>query len=99
MASFWTLRRFRAFLAMQRDFARPSLVDELATGHGHPDRPVEQTYLSLSLFGFRAQAEGKTGFAALNAMRKEHPLAVHLLYAYLAVLAVAVLVLAARLAG
>ena len=84
---------------MRRGFDRYSLVDELVTEHGHPDRPVEQTYLSLSLFGFRAQAEGKTGFAALKAMRKEHPLAVRLVCAYLAVLAVVVLAVATRLAG
>ncbi|MEU1629344.1 hypothetical protein ABZ746_29320 [Streptomyces sp. NPDC020096] len=99
MASFWTLQRIRAYIAMQRGFDRYSPVDELASAYGHPDRPVEQTYLSLSLFGFRAQAEGRTGFAALKAMRKEHPLVVRLLYAYLAVLAVGVLRIAARLAG
>ncbi|MCX4549604.1 MULTISPECIES: hypothetical protein [unclassified Streptomyces] len=52
--------------------------------------------MSISVLGFRAQSEGRTGVAALKAMRRKHPLLVHGLCAYLSVTWLLVVLIAAH---
>ncbi|MFI6682525.1 hypothetical protein [Streptomyces sp. NPDC050485] len=86
MPGFWSLRRIRAYLAMQRRFEPYNAADAFAEEIGGADAPPEGAYLRISAFGFRAEAEGKTGFAALKVIRQQTPAVVHALYTYLAVL-------------
>ncbi len=90
MPEFWNLRRIRTYLAMERRFERYDAFDAMAEDMGGADIPAEGAYLSISAFGFRAEAEGKTGFAALKVMHKQYPVVVHALYTYLAVMGVLV---------
>lgn len=39
--------------------------------------------VEIFVFGVRVRSDGKTGFAALRALRREHPVLVHCLYTYL----------------
>ncbi|MEU0953530.1 hypothetical protein ABZ353_14495 [Streptomyces niveus] len=48
--------------------------------------PVSRASVEISVIGVRARSEGKTGVAALKAMRREHPILVHGLYTYLSVM-------------
>ncbi|MER0445747.1 hypothetical protein ABR738_14450 [Streptomyces sp. Edi4] len=86
MQHFWSFRRARAFWAMRRRFESYDVVDAYAEEIGAADWPTERTYLQVSAFGFRAEAQGKTGFAALKVMREQYPVVVHVLYTYLAVM-------------
>ncbi len=90
MPEFWSLRRIRAYLAMQRRFEPYDAVDAVVEQMGGADMPAEGTYLQISAFGFRASAGGKTGFAALKVIREQNPAMVHALYTYLAVMGVLV---------
>ncbi|AYG81936.1 hypothetical protein DWB77_04103 [Streptomyces hundungensis] len=90
MPEFWNPRRIYTYLAMKRRFERYDAFDAMAEDMGGADMPAEGTYLSISPFGFRAEAQGKTGFAALKAMREQCPVVVHVLYTYLAVMGVLV---------
>ncbi|UFQ16237.1 MULTISPECIES: hypothetical protein [Streptomyces] len=65
-------------------------VDAMVEQMGCADMPTERTYLRISAFGFRAQAEGMSGFAALKVMREHNPTMVRTLYTYLAVMGVLV---------
>ncbi|MFD9569762.1 hypothetical protein ACFWBI_07955 [Streptomyces sp. NPDC059982] len=87
MATFWNLKRVRALIGLRRQFGPYDEIDAMVDMHMDADRPVERSRLQISLFGFRAEAEGKTGFAALKVLRKENPVLVRFLYAYLVVLA------------
>ncbi|MFF3692066.1 hypothetical protein [Streptomyces sp. NPDC002221] len=88
MPEFWNLRRIRTYLAMQRRFERYDAIDAMVEEMGGADMPTEDYYLSISAFGFRASAEGTTGFAALKVIREQNPALVHALYTYLAVMGV-----------
>ncbi|MFJ2405842.1 hypothetical protein ACIOUE_31555 [Streptomyces xanthochromogenes] len=48
--------------------------------------PPAGASLHVSVSGFRAQAQGTSGCAALRAMREQHPVVVHALYTYLTVM-------------
>ncbi|MFJ2906231.1 MULTISPECIES: hypothetical protein [unclassified Streptomyces] len=48
-----------------------------------PDHPVQPSSVEISLFGARSQ--DRTRFAALKAMRHQHPVLVHALCTYLSV--------------
>ncbi|AYV29609.1 hypothetical protein EES41_23115 [Streptomyces sp. ADI95-16] len=89
MAAFWNLKRIRALIGLRRQFGHYDEIDTLADMHLDPDRPAERARLRISLLGFRAEAGGKTGFAALKVLRKENPVLVRFVCAYLAVLALA----------
>ncbi|WP_405793213.1 hypothetical protein [Streptomyces sp. NBC_01506] len=58
-------------------------------------RPVCWSSVDISLLGVRAQADGKTGLAALRVMRRDHPVLVHSLYTYLSVTAFLLTLIAA----
>ncbi|MCY0923294.1 MULTISPECIES: hypothetical protein [Streptomyces] len=96
MPAFWNPRRVYAYLAMHRRFEPYDFVDSLAEEAGAADLPPEGAHLRISGFGFRAEAQGKTGFAALRIIRKDNPVLVHVLYTYLAVLSVLSALLLAR---
>ncbi|KOT57944.1 MULTISPECIES: hypothetical protein [Streptomyces] len=85
--SFWTLKRIRSYIGMRRRFDRHDWVDTLAEQYCDPDRPVERTTIRFTLLGFQTEAAGATGFAALKALRRDHPVVTHLIYTYFAVLA------------
>ncbi|MBT2490672.1 hypothetical protein J7E96_19560 [Streptomyces sp. ISL-96] len=40
---------------------------------GAEPRPAQYVAVSISAFGFRAQADGHTGWAALRRIRRSHP--------------------------
>ncbi|MFB7645748.1 hypothetical protein ACFC0S_00675 [Streptomyces sp. NPDC056084] len=86
MPPFWNLRRFRAFRAMQRRFEPYDAVDAYVQEMSAADAPPVVAQLDISAFGFRARAQGKSGFAALRALREHYPVLVHALYTYLAVM-------------
>ncbi|MEV7282632.1 hypothetical protein [Streptomyces sp. NPDC093111] len=88
MAAFWTPRRLLAYLKMQRRFEPYDITDLAFEQAGAADSAPDVTYVEISAFGFRAQAHGKTGFAALRAIREEHPALAHGVYTYLAVMGV-----------
>ncbi|MFD4814887.1 hypothetical protein, partial [Streptomyces sp. NPDC058418] len=48
--------------------------------------PISRSSVEISVIGVRVWSEGKTGLAALRAMRREHPVLVHVLYTYLSVM-------------
>ncbi|WP_329151221.1 hypothetical protein OG275_38280 (plasmid) [Streptomyces niveus] len=62
-------------------------------------QPVSRSWLTISLFGFRAESDGKTGFAALRAMRREHPLLIRCLYTYLSIMSVLLAVITVATVG
>ncbi|MFI9580470.1 hypothetical protein ACIHCQ_01140 [Streptomyces sp. NPDC052236] len=84
MDAFWNLRRIRSFIALDRQLER---YDAFAELHCDTDRPVDRVTVRISLFGLRAEAEGKTGLAALNVIRREHPAAAHVVYTYFTAMA------------
>lgn len=77
------LRRLRAYRRPRQDHEPFPLLDMLTDVE--PGRPVHLSSVEIRLSGFRARANGKTGFAALRAMRQEHPVLVHSLCTYLSV--------------
>ncbi|MFB8020024.1 hypothetical protein ACFC36_15860 [Streptomyces rubiginosohelvolus] len=86
MPAFWTPRRVLAYLRMQRRFEPYDIADLAFEQAGAADGAPDMAYVEISAFGFRAQAHGKTGFAALRAIREEHPALARSVYAYLAVM-------------
>ncbi|MFF2940144.1 hypothetical protein ACFVSQ_09910 [Streptomyces niveus] len=62
-------------------------------------KPVSVSSLEISLLGFRARSSGKTGLAALKAMRRDHPVLVHGLYTYLSVMALVLALVTATAVG
>ncbi|PCG86331.1 hypothetical protein CIB93_08810 [Streptomyces sp. WZ.A104] len=97
MTSFWTLKRLRTFIRLSRQFERSDESHGFASPLAVGGQPTARSVVRVSLLGFRAEAEGKSGFAALSAMRAEHPVIVHLLYAYTAVLVALAVAVVARL--
>ncbi|MFD3514882.1 hypothetical protein [Streptomyces sp. NPDC058657] len=60
---------------------------------GESQQPARLSILTVSFLGFRAQAEGRTGFAALQAMRRQdNPALVRNLCLYLGAMWLAVAV-------
>ncbi|MFD4765475.1 hypothetical protein [Streptomyces niveus] len=51
--------------------------------------------MEISVIGVRVRSERRTGLAALNAMRREHPVPVHGLYTYLSVMGLLLALIAA----
>ncbi|MER6380736.1 hypothetical protein ABT274_12230 [Streptomyces sp. NPDC001127] len=90
MTRFWTLKRLRAFIGLSRQFERRDDFGDFAFYLDPGGEPASHTSLQVSLLGFRAEAGGQTGFAALKLLRREHPVVVHVLYTYMAVLAILV---------
>ncbi|MFD7663030.1 hypothetical protein [Streptomyces sp. NPDC059788] len=88
--TFWTLKRIRSYIGMRRRYDRYDWVDSLAEQSCDPDRPVMRSTIRCTLLGFQAEAGGATGFAALKALRREHPVVAHLIYTYFAVLALSI---------
>ncbi|MFC9604515.1 hypothetical protein ACFTTN_13785 [Streptomyces niveus] len=62
-------------------------------------QPVSWSSVEITLLGVRARSDGKTGLAALKAMRREHPVLVHGLYTYLSVMALVLALIAASAIG
>ncbi|MER8073761.1 hypothetical protein ABTZ59_36685 [Streptomyces sp. NPDC094034] len=63
-------------------------------------QPVSRSSLKISVLGFRARSEGRTGFAALRAMCRENPALLHGLCTYLSVSGLlVVLIVATTLQG
>ncbi|MFJ2650463.1 hypothetical protein ACIO1C_27545 [Streptomyces sp. NPDC087420] len=77
------LRRLRANRSTRKDYEPFTLLDMLLDDDS--ERPAQPSSVEIKLFGFRAQSHGRTGFAALRALRREHPVLVHGLYTYLSV--------------
>ncbi|MFF7803086.1 hypothetical protein [Streptomyces olivaceus] len=50
-----------------------------------PGRSVQMSSVETRLIGYRAKSNGKTGFAALKALREKHPVLMHGLCTYLRV--------------
>lgn len=59
----------------RKDYQPHTLMDSLIAADEHlgSGGPVSVSSLEISLLGFRARSSGKTGFAALEAMRRDHP--------------------------
>ncbi|MEV8419427.1 hypothetical protein [Streptomyces niveus] len=47
---------------------------------------VSQSSVEISVIGVPARSEGKTGLAAIETMRRKHPVLVHGFYTYLSVM-------------
>ncbi|QUI32620.1 hypothetical protein H9W91_18470 [Streptomyces alfalfae] len=77
------LRRLRKYRRSRKDYEPFTLLDMLMDAE--PGHPVQVSSVEIRLFGFRARSNGKTGFAALKALREEHPVLVHGLCTYLSV--------------
>ncbi|WP_405676263.1 hypothetical protein OG292_16600 [Streptomyces sp. NBC_01511] len=83
--------------ATRKDYQPYTLIDTLLDADADADadagedlgsgRAVSVSSLEISLLGFQARSSGKTGLAALKAMRLEHPILVHGVYTYLIVMA------------
>ncbi|MFJ4920227.1 hypothetical protein [Streptomyces sp. NPDC088725] len=78
-----SLCRLRANRARRKDYEPLTLLDMLLDDDS--ERPAQPSSVQIKLFRFRAQSHGRTGFAALRALRREHPVLVHGLYTYLSV--------------
>lgn len=78
----------RSTRTTRKDYEPYSLIDTLldATDDDAVGGPVSRASVEISVIGVRARSEGKTGLAALRAMRREHPVLVHGLYTYLSVM-------------
>ncbi|MFJ3710368.1 hypothetical protein [Streptomyces sp. NPDC090053] len=102
MSRFDNLRRLRSNWSSHQGYEPHTLLDMLLdVDTGGPrisdaGRPVHRSVVSISVLGFRAQSEGRTGLAALKAMRRKHPLLVHGLCAYLSVTWFLVVLIAAH---
>ncbi|MFE5847560.1 hypothetical protein ACFQ7N_38675 [Streptomyces niveus] len=85
MLDFRHLRAIRARRGTRRPHEPRTLMDDLldedsATETG---QPVTRSSVEVSVLGVRVRSNGKSGLAALRAMRREHPVLVHCLYTYL----------------
>jgi len=88
MPDFPYLRRIRVKRPPRQDFEPRTLMDMLLDqerGQGE-NRAVQVSAVSVSFLGFRAQSHGRTGFAALRHMRRDHPVLVRCLCTYLGVM-------------
>ncbi|MET4920990.1 hypothetical protein P3L51_01175 [Streptomyces sp. PSRA5] len=87
--------------AARKDYQPHTLIDLLIAADEHlgSGGPVSVSSLEISLLGFRARSSGKTGFAALEAMRRDHPVLVHGLYTYLSVMAFVLALITATAIG
>ncbi|MET9557190.1 hypothetical protein [Streptomyces sp. NPDC006645] len=87
--------------AIRNSYQPYTLIDTLRDADEDlgSSRPVSVSSLEISLLGFRARSEGKTGLAALKAMRRDHPVLVHGLYTYLSVMALVLALVAATTIG
>ncbi|MFJ6574174.1 hypothetical protein ACIQNU_42965 [Streptomyces sp. NPDC091292] len=83
MSRFRTVHRIRAQRSRRKDYEPHTLIGILM--EDAPDQSVHQSSVEVSFLGFRARSDGKTGFAALRALRREHPVLVHVLGTYLSV--------------
>ncbi|MFJ2818521.1 hypothetical protein [Streptomyces sp. NPDC087294] len=82
------LRHLRALRTPRKDHEPLGLMDMLLEPDADSDHPAQWSQwssLEISFFGFRARSHGRTAFAALRAMRHEHPVLVHALCTYLSV--------------
>ncbi|WP_432158035.1 hypothetical protein [Streptomyces sp. bgisy153] len=77
-----TLRRLRAKRPPRQDHQPRTLIDMVLDQPPAEDGTVQVSVVTITAFGFRAQAHGQTGFAALRHMRREHPVLVRFLYTY-----------------
>ncbi|MCL7376994.1 hypothetical protein [Streptomyces sp. 35G-GA-8] len=101
MPDFWALRRIRNYRSRKK-YEPYTLINNLVDGNGGGEAKQQGTRSSLeiSVLSFRAQSDGKTGFAAFKAMCREHPVLVHGLYTYLSVSSLLlVLIVATTLQG
>ncbi|MFI8850975.1 hypothetical protein ACIGW3_12435 [Streptomyces sp. NPDC053499] len=89
----------RALIELRRHNERYDRADEVAEFCGLADKPVEHTHLGLFLFGFRAEAGGKNGWAVLKVLCRDAPVVVHVLFTHLAVLTLVVAISAAAIAS
>ncbi|MFC7845831.1 hypothetical protein [Streptomyces sp. NPDC057382] len=87
MPDFSYLRRIRAKRPLRQDFEPRTLMDMLLDQGQHQEqnegRAVQVSAVTVSFFGFRAQSHGRTGFAALKHMYRDHPVLVRCLCTYL----------------
>ncbi|MEV0875815.1 hypothetical protein AB0I86_32250 [Streptomyces sp. NPDC049950] len=85
MPDFPYLRRIRAKRPPRQDFEPRTLMDMLLDQEQDQDegRAVQVSAVTVSFFGFRAQSHGRTGFAALKHMYRDHPVLVRCLCTYL----------------
>jgi hypothetical protein len=61
------------------------------------DRPVQQVSLHIGFFGFRARADGRTGWAAWKIIRRDHPVLASVVPAYFVVVALLAVTLYVKL--
>ncbi|GHI98049.1 hypothetical protein [Streptomyces olivaceus] len=89
MPDFSYLRRIRVKRPLRQDFEPRTLMDMLLDqdqdqGQEQVEgRAVQVSAVTVSFFGFRAQSHGRTGFAALKHMYRDHPVLVRCLRTYL----------------
>ncbi|MFB7500119.1 hypothetical protein ACFC09_36470 [Streptomyces sp. NPDC056161] len=87
MPDFPYLRRIRANRPPRQDFEPRTLMDMLLDQDQDQEqvegRAVQVSAVTVSFFGFRAQSHGRTGFAALKHMYRDHPVLVRCLCTYL----------------
>ncbi|BFO23009.1 hypothetical protein SHKM778_93970 (plasmid) [Streptomyces sp. KM77-8] len=85
MPDFPYLRRIRAKRPLRQDFEPCTLMDMLLDQEQDQseNRAVQVSAVTVSFFGFRAQSNGRTGFAALKHMYRDHPVLVRCLCTYL----------------
>ncbi|MFF8809838.1 hypothetical protein [Streptomyces omiyaensis] len=98
MPDFPYLRRIRAKRPPRQDFEPRTLMDVLLDQD--PDqaggRAVQVSAVTVSFSGFRAQSHGRTGFAALKRMYRDHPVLVRCLCTYLGLMWTVIAVVAAQ---
>ncbi|MEV8396728.1 hypothetical protein [Streptomyces niveus] len=102
MFDFRHLRTIRARRGTRRPHDPRTLMDDLLEEDSGTEtgRPVTRSSVEVSLFGVRARSDGKSGLAALRAMRREHPVLVHCLYTYVSAMSlVLALVVAVTVGG
>jgi len=97
VSEFWTLQRMRALIGLRRRYERYDGADELAEFCGLADKPVERTHLGIFLVGLRAEAAGKTGWAALKSLCRDDPVASHVLFTCLVVMTLLTVITTAAL--
>jgi hypothetical protein len=85
MPDFPYLRRIRTKRPPRQGFEPRTLMDMLLDQEQDHDesRAVQVSAVTVSFFGFRAQSHGRTGFAALKHMYRDHPVLVRCLCTYL----------------
>ncbi|MFF2524199.1 hypothetical protein [Streptomyces liangshanensis] len=77
------LHSLGAYRSRRKDYEPFTLIDMILDDDS--ERPAQPSSVEIKLFGFRAQSHGWTGFTALKAMHREHPVLAHSLYTYLSV--------------